>query len=42
MHYGDLERMFGSFPMIFTAMIWVIVIALFLYARRQAASGVLR
>ena len=42
MHYGDLERMFGTFPMIFTAVIWVIVIALFLYARAQAAMGVLR
>jgi hypothetical protein len=42
MHYGDLERMFGTFPMIFTAVIWVIVIALFLYARAQAANGVLR
>jgi hypothetical protein len=42
MHYGDLERMFGAFPMIFTALIWIIVIALFLYARAQAAKGVLR
>lgn len=42
MHYGDLERMFGTFPMIFTAVIWVILIALFLYARAQAAKGVLR
>ena len=42
MHYGDLMRMFGSFPMIFTAVIWVILIALFVYARRQAATGALR
>jgi hypothetical protein len=35
-------RMFGTFPMIFTAVIWVILIALFLYARKQAAAGVLR
>ena len=42
MHYGDLQRMFGSFPMIFTAIIWVIVIALLVYARKQAATGVLR
>ena len=41
LHYGDLQRMFGTFPMIFTAVIWVIVIALFVYARRQAAAGVL-
>jgi hypothetical protein len=42
MHYADLMRMFGTFPMIFTAVIWVILIALYLYARRQAAAGVLR
>jgi hypothetical protein len=42
MHYGELERMFGTFPMIFTAVIWAILIALFLYARAQAANGVLR
>lgn len=42
MHYGDLMRMFGSFPMIFTAIVGIIVISLYLYARRQAAAGVLR
>ena len=42
LHYGDLMRMFGTFPMIFTAVIWVILIALFVYARKQAAAGVLR
>ena len=42
MHYGDLQRMFGTFPMIFTAVIWVIAIALFLYARKMTARGVLR
>ncbi len=41
-HYGDLMRMFGTFPMIFTAVILVILIALFVYARKQAAAGVLR
>ncbi|MBD3731765.1 MAG: hypothetical protein IE934_03450 [Sphingopyxis sp.] len=41
-HYGDLMRLFGTFPMIFTAIIWVILIALYLYARKQAAAGVLR
>lgn len=41
-HYGDLMRLFGMFPMIFTAIIWVILIALYLYARKQAAAGVLR
>lgn len=42
MHYGDLQRMFGTFPMIFTAIIWVVGIALYFYARGQAAKGVLR
>ena len=42
LHYGDLMRLFGTFPMIFTAIIWVILIALYLYARKQAAAGVLR
>jgi hypothetical protein len=42
LHYGDLMRMFGTFPMIFTAVIWVVAIALFLYARAQASKGVLR
>ena len=42
LHYGDLMQMFGTFPMIFTAVIWIIVIALFLYARALAAKGVLR
>ena len=42
MHYGDLMRMFGTFPMVFTAVIWVILIALFIYASKQAAAGVLR
>lgn len=42
MHYGDLQRMFGSFPMVFTAIIWVIAIALLVYARKQVAAGILR
>lgn len=42
MHWGDLQRMFGNFPAIFTAIIWVVAIALLIYSRRQAASGVLR
>lgn len=42
MHWGDLQRMFGNFPAIFTAIIWVVAIALFLYARRQTAAGLLR
>ena len=42
LHYRDLMRLFGTFPMIFTAIIWVILIALFVYARKQAAVGALR
>ncbi|MDO9367615.1 MAG: hypothetical protein Q7T68_03525 [Sphingopyxis sp.] len=42
MHYGDLQRMFGSFPMVFTAAIWVIAIALLVYARAMTAKGILR
>ena len=42
LHYGDLMRLFGTFPMIFTAIIWLILIALFVYARKQAAVGALR
>ena len=42
LHYDDLQRLFGSFPMVFTAIIWIVLIALFVYARRQAAAGVLR
>ena len=42
LHYSDLMRLFGTFPMIFTAVIWVILIALYLYARAQKAKGVLR
>lgn len=34
--------LFGPGPMYFTIVIWVILIALFLYARGQAAKGVLR
>ena len=42
MHWSDLQRMFGNFPAIFTAVIWIVAIALLIYSRRQAASGVLR
>jgi hypothetical protein len=42
MHYSDLQRMFGSFPMVFTAAIWVIAIALLVYARAMTAKGILR
>ncbi|WP_033072886.1 hypothetical protein [Sphingopyxis sp. MWB1] len=42
LHYGDLMRMFGTFPIIFSAILWVVAIALYVYARAQAAKGVLR
>ncbi|MDZ3833449.1 MAG: hypothetical protein U0S50_16775 [Sphingopyxis sp.] len=42
LHYADLMRMFGIFPLAFTVVIWAIGIALYLYARRQVAAGVLR
>lgn len=34
--------LFGPGPMYFTIVIWAVVVALFLYARRQAAMGILR
>ena len=42
MHWADLQRMFGNFPAIFTAVIWIVAIALLIYARKQAVAGVLR
>lgn len=42
LHSGDLLRLFGAVPMIFSAFIIMIAIALFVYARRQVAAGVLR
>jgi len=38
----EFMGLFGPGPMYFTIVIWVILIALFLYARKQAAAGVLR
>lgn len=38
----EFIALFGSGPLFFMAVIWIIAIALYLYARRQAASGVLR
>lgn len=38
----EFVGLFGAGPMYFNIVIWVILIALFLYARRQAAAGVLR
>ena len=39
---ADLQQMFGIGPMIFTAVIAAIIIALLLYARAMVAKGVLR
>lgn len=39
---GELQQLFGVGPMIFTAVIAAIIIALLLYARAMAAKGVLR
>ena len=38
----EFTSLFGSGPMYFNIVIWVILIALFLYARAMAAKGVLR
>lgn len=42
LNMGDLQRLFGAVPLIFTAFVWAILIALTLYARRQVAAGHLR
>ncbi|WP_237245963.1 hypothetical protein [Sphingopyxis witflariensis] len=39
---AEFIALFGSGPLSFMAVIWIIAIALYLYARRQAAAGVLR
>lgn len=38
----DTTALFGPVPLVMNAVIWVICIALLLYARRQMANGVLR
>lgn len=40
--WTEFIQLFGSGPMIFMGVIWAIAIALFLYARRQVAAGVLQ
>ncbi|WP_137752397.1 hypothetical protein [Sphingopyxis sp. L1A2A] len=42
MKKDEFISLFGAGPMYFNIVIWVILIALFFYARRQAAAGVLR
>ena len=39
---ADVARIFGGGPMIMTAFIWLVAIALFAYARKQHAKGMLR
>lgn len=39
---SDGAAVMGTFAVIFTAVIWIVAIALLLYARRMAARGVLR
>ncbi len=38
----DMMKVFGTGPMIMTALIWVIAIMMLLYARKQKTAGVLR
>ncbi|MEY3704227.1 MAG: hypothetical protein RLZZ561_1847 [Pseudomonadota bacterium] len=38
----DMAKVFSGVPMVMTALIWLIAIALLLYAQRQKAAGVLR
>jgi len=38
----DMAKVFGGVPMVMTALIWLIAIALLIYALRQKAAGVLR
>lgn len=40
--WSEVMQLFGQGPMIFTAVIWLIAIGLFLYARAMAGKGVLR
>lgn len=38
----DVAKIFGTGPMVMSAFIWLVAIALFLYARQKRASGLLR
>lgn len=42
LNLGEMQALFGVFPIIFTGGIWLIGIALWVYARRQVAAGRLR
>src|SRR3546814_14945416 len=39
LHWGDLQRMFGNFTEISTALICIVASALPIYSRRQVAAG---
>ncbi|MBK6708425.1 MAG: hypothetical protein IPG54_13435 [Sphingomonadales bacterium] len=39
---ADVMKIFGTGPMVMTAFIWLVAIALFLYARKKRDAGLLR
>ena len=39
---ADVAKIFGTGPMVMSAFIWLVAIALFLYARAKKATGLLR
>lgn len=39
---ADMTRIFGTGPMAMTALIWIVAIALFVFARKKRAQGLLR
>lgn len=39
---ADVAKIFGTGPMVMSAFIWIVAIALFVYARRKRDSGLLR
>lgn len=39
---ADMGKIFGTGPMVMTAFIWIVAIALFVYARKKRAQGLLR
>lgn len=39
---ADMGKIFGTGPLLMTCFIWVVAIALFVYARRQRSAAILR
>lgn len=39
---ADMGKIFGMGPLLMTCFIWIVAIALFVYARRQRAAAILR